>query len=92
MISWLADYDALLSPAVAGPAPLAGAWAGSEYLSTWSMSAQTVPYTQPWNHAGLPALTVPVLVNGGPHGVQLVGRPGAERTLLDLAALVEERG
>ncbi len=55
------------------------------------MSPQTVPYTQPRDHAGLPALTVPVLVDGVPHGVQLVGRPGAERRLLDLAALIEER-
>lgn len=43
------------------------------------------------NYVGFPAITVPVGVdkNGLPIGVQLIGRPWAEATLLRLAAAIE---
>jgi amidase len=51
------------------------------------------------NVAGLPAITLPVGVTpadhpdgaGLPMGVQLIGRPGGERTLLALGAQLERR-
>jgi amidase len=45
------------------------------------------------NVAGLPAITLPVAVTdaGLPMGVQLIGRPGGERTLLALGAQLERR-
>ncbi|WP_036438088.1 amidase [Mycobacterium sp. URHB0044] len=46
--------------------------------------------TSPWNLTGHPALTVPVgTVSGLPVGLQLVGMPGREHLLFDLAARVE---
>ncbi len=93
MIAWLDDggHDLLLLPAVAGPPLRAGALAGRGYLATVAVSALRTPYTQAWNLAGLPAVVAPVLVGGRPVGVQLVGRPGSEATLLAAAARLEQR-
>jgi amidase len=51
------------------------------------------PFTSFVNVAGLPAITLPVAATEGglPMGVQLVGRPGGERTLLALGAQLERR-
>ncbi|WP_046302415.1 amidase family protein, partial [Mycobacterium sp. UM_Kg27] len=47
---------------------------------------------QPWNIIGWPAMNVPAGLDrqGLPVGVQLVGKPGSERTLLGLAAQIEQ--
>ena len=49
------------------------------------------PYCIPWNHTGQPAASVPggFSDDGLPIGVQLVGRPNDESTLLSLAAQIE---
>lgn len=93
MVAWLDDggYDLLVTPAVAGPAPLAGAHAGHGYLRTLLAQTRQVPFTQAWNLAGLPAAVAPVLIGGRPVGVQLVGRPGSEAALLAAAARLERR-
>jgi amidase len=90
-LAWLdaGDHDLLLSPAVAGPPPRAGALQNRRYLPTLLRSAARVPYTQAWNLAGLPAVVAPVTVRGAPVGVQLVGRPGDELKLLAAAARLE---
>lgn len=49
-------------------------------------------FTVPANLAGLPALAVPMAGAGLPCSVQLMGPPGSEGTLLDLAALLREAG
>ncbi|NEP60468.1 MAG: amidase, partial [Symploca sp. SIO2G7] len=45
----------------------------------------------PFNAAGLPAIALPTGFdsNGVPLGIQLVGRPAAEATLIALAAQLE---
>ncbi|MEJ3654519.1 amidase family protein [Actinomycetes bacterium KLBMP 9759] len=93
MIGWLDDggYDLMISPAVAGPPMPADAAAGKRYLSTLLISAKRVPYTQAWNLAGLPAVVAPLVVEGRPAGVQLVGRPGSEAVLLAAAAQLERK-
>jgi amidase len=52
---------------------------------------QVTPFTPPWNIAGNPAIAVPAGLgsDGLPVGVQLVGRPHDEATLLSLAAQLE---
>lgn len=50
-------------------------------------------YTQPITLVGLPVLTAPVLIPGSlPTGIQLVGRPNAEKQLLQLAYKLEQAG
>ncbi|SCL25055.1 amidase [Micromonospora inyonensis] len=49
--------------------------------------------TSPWSVMGLPAISVPAgEVDGLPVGLQLVGPPGAEPHLLQLAATLESAG
>jgi amidase len=92
-LAWMDEggFDVLMSPAVAAPPVRAGAMAGRRYRSTLLSSATRVPCTQAWNLAGLPAAVAPVLVDGRPVGVQLVGRPGSEAALLAAAARLERR-
>jgi amidase len=56
----------------------------------WS-NLRYAPFAAPWNVLGWPAVSVPAGLSpdGLPLGVQLVGRPGSEATLLGLAAELE---
>lgn len=50
-------------------------------------------HTQPISFAGLPALAVPLYrPDRLPLGLQLIGRPGGERTLFRYAAMLENKG
>jgi amidase len=93
MIAWLADsrYDVLVTPALAGPPPIADAWSERSWLANIVACARFAPYAAPWNLAGLPAVVVPAGVrpDGLPGAVQLVGRPGCELDLLAVAAQIE---
>jgi amidase len=54
--------------------------------------ATTAAFTNPWNVTGQPAVSVPAPSTGPggvPLGVQLVGRPNDESTLISLAAQLE---
>ncbi|WP_210491309.1 amidase [Patulibacter sp. SYSU D01012] len=98
VLAWAAPYDALLTPALAtapvgataldpdGPDPMAGFAAGGRFT----------PYTAIVNVTGQPAIALPLFTRpaedpaaGLPLGVQLIGRPGGEATLLALAAQIE---
>ncbi|MFD7162429.1 amidase [Streptomyces violascens] len=85
-------YDVLVTPALARPGPAADAWHERGWLANMLVNTACSPMTPPWNLSGRPALTVPFgsLPSGLPGSVQLVGRPGAEHQLLDLAAQLEE--
>jgi amidase len=54
---------------------------------------QYTPFTSFVNATGLPAITLPVTVTGEglPMGVQLIGRPGGEATLVSIARQLERR-
>jgi amidase len=85
------DVDMLLTPTTPGlPAQLNG----HEGLGTARMINASTPYvsfTAPWNVTGQPAASVPAgwTDDGVPLGVQLVGRPNDEATVLSLAAQME---
>jgi Asp-tRNA(Asn)/Glu-tRNA(Gln) amidotransferase A subunit family amidase len=66
------EFDAILTPAAAGEAPLGLDATGSPTFCTI------------WTYLGMPAITVPLLQgdNGLPIGVQLVGRRGNDARLL----------
>ncbi|MGW8331681.1 amidase [Streptomyces sp. NPDC055897] len=85
-------YDVLLTPALARPGPAADAWHERGWVANMLVNTACSPMTPPWNLSGRPALAVPFgsLPSGLPGSVQLVGRPGSEHQLLDVAAQLEE--
>jgi amidase len=94
VISWLdaGRYDVLITPALAGPPPVAAGWAGRSWTANIVACARFAPYAAPWNLAGLPAVVVPAGIrpDGLPAAVQLVGRPGSELDLLAVAGQLEQ--
>jgi amidase len=88
---WLARHDLLMTPVLAAPAVPIGRWRGRGWVSTMLGVARWMGYTNSWNVAGAATVAVPAgLSSGGlPLGVQLVGRPGTEGTLLSVARQLE---
>jgi amidase len=90
VVAFWDDHDVLLTPTLTGPAPRLGTLGASletaheEYLDWLS-------FTYPYNCTGQPAISLPLGMSSGglPIGVQLVGPPRGERTILGLAAQLE---
>lgn len=92
-IARFAPFDAVLTPALAlTPRPV-GWYDDDDGEENFAQQCRYTPFTSFVNVCGLPAITLPVHVtdDGIPMGVQLVGRPGGERTLLALGAQLERR-
>ncbi len=87
----LVDHDVLVTPTTAQPPPRIGQYDGRGALWTLNSAIGLVPYNAPWNLTGQPAASVPAGfgADGLPRGVQIVGRPDDEATLLSLAAQIE---
>jgi amidase len=87
----LERHDVLLTPTTAQPPSRIGQYDGRGGLYTLNAVIARVPYNAPWNFTGQPAASVPAGfgADGLPRGVQVVGRPGGEGTLLSLAAQIE---
>jgi amidase len=94
LISFLAPYDMLLTPALAErPLPIGTLdTAAPEPLSTFTRSGLFTPFTPVFNASGQPGISLPMFQgeDGLPLGVQLVGRPAGEAALLALASQLEE--
>ena len=90
VVAFWTEHDVLLTPTLTRPAPRIGTLgatletAHEEYLDWLS-------FTYPYNCTGQPALSLPLATSaeGLPIGIQLVGPPRGERTLLTLAAELE---
>ncbi|MGW3646096.1 amidase [Streptomyces sp. NPDC000878] len=89
---FFAEHDVLLTPALARRSPAAAAWHERGWLRNILANTNYSPMTPPWNLTGWPAMAVPfgTLPSGAPCAVQLVGRPGSEAVLLDVAQQLEE--
>ncbi|HVY77378.1 MAG TPA: amidase [Solirubrobacterales bacterium] len=85
------SVDVLVTPVMGGTALPIRRWQGRGALRTVLGMSRFYPYCVPWNHLGNPAMSVPMgfAADGMPLAVQVVGRPGAESTLLSLAAQIE---
>lgn len=83
--------DVLVTPTLARPAIAATGWPARGWRASLQAAAAFAPFTGAWNAAGVPALTVPTArsADGLPIGVQLVGPPGSEAQLLQLARVLE---
>ncbi len=92
-IGLFAPFDAVLMPALAlQPRPV-GWYDAEDGERNFAQQVRYTPFTSFVNVSGLPAIALPVSTTpeGLPMGVQLVGRPGGERTLLALGAQLERR-
>jgi amidase len=94
LVTFIAGYDALLTPALAeAPLPLGtiDPLDMEHPLAGFVRSASFTPFTPPLNLTGQPAIALPLFQrpDGLPLGVQLVGQPAREGDLLALAAQLE---
>jgi amidase len=87
------QYDVLLSPTTATPAPEHG-FIGPEvdFETCLERMRWFVPFTPIHNVSGSPAITLPLATSttGLPLGVQFAAGMGADRTLLELALELEQ--
>lgn len=90
-IAQLAPFDAVLTPATALTPRAVGWYDADDGERNFAQQCRYTPFTSMVNVAGLPAMVLPVCEtdDGLPMGVQLIGRPGGERTLFALAAQLE---
>jgi len=83
IVAFWTDHEVLLTPTVTQPPPRIGSLDADEQ-SRW------IPFLSYWNITGQPAISLPVHhAEGLPVGVQLVGPPGGDGLLLQLAAQLE---
>jgi len=92
-ITALRTADVLITPAVAATRKVIG-------VDTIEIDGESVPYRGPLsmfsalvNHMGLPALALPLDLDGAPPpAIQLIGRPWGEHKLLEIGAALERAG
>jgi amidase len=93
LVTWLSEYDALLTPALAQrPLPLGSLDTAAENpMATFRASGLFTPYTPVFNATGQPGISLPLYEgeDGLPLGVQIIGSPAGEERLLSLAAQLE---
>jgi amidase len=94
VVAFLADYDAVLTPALA-QRPLAIGEVhgrGPDPWGNYRRSGYFTPYTAIVNVTGLPAIALPLYQgeDGLPTAVQLIGPPAREEVPLALAAQLEQ--
>jgi amidase len=90
---WANGWDLLLTPTLAEPPALVGAFANDAGAPMTPMvrAAAYVPFTPAFNSSGQPAINLPLHWNGAglPIGVQLVAAYGREDVLLRVASQLE---
>jgi len=90
-----AGFDVVLTPTLAQlPSLVGGIRDEADPAADFEAQKRFTPFTSPYNVTGQPAVTLPLhwaAVDGAtlPVGVQLVGRPADEVTLISLAAQLE---
>lgn len=93
LVAFFDDFDALVTPTVAGPPPVIGSYREADNpIAEFLHAANLVPFTPPWNTTGQPAVSLPLHTDddGLPVGVQIVGRPADEATLVRLSTQIEQ--
>lgn len=94
LISFLAPYDALLTPALAErPLPLGTLDSAADHpMEAFTRSGLFTPFTPVFNATGQPGISLPLFQgeDGLPLAIQIVGRPAEEARLLALSAQIEQ--
>jgi amidase len=91
IVAFFEVFDALVLPVYLHPTIRVGEWAYLSPEETLARITTWVAPCPPFNASGLPAIALPTGFdgNGVPVGVQIVGRPAAEATLIALASQIE---
>lgn len=91
LAAFLEPWDALVLPTFAHPIVKVGEWAHLSPPELFEVVTRWVVPCPPFNASGQPAIALPTGFDrrGLPLGVQVVGRPGADGALLQLAAQIE---
>jgi amidase len=92
LLGWMDRYDLIVTPALAeAPVPLdAVHWQTDDPMGLFTRAAAFTPFMATANVTGQPAISVPLAEHDGlPVGVQILGRPAHEGTLLAVAAELE---
>ena len=91
IVGFFDTVDVLVLPVYLHPTIRVGEWAKLRPAKTMEQIIHWVAPCPPFNATGQPAIAIPTgfAPNGLPIGVQLVGRPAAEATIISLAAELE---
>lgn len=91
IIAHFSQYDVVVMPTFSHPQIRVGEWADLSPEEAFSKVSHWVMPSPPINATGQPAMAIPtgLAENGLPLGVQLIGRPGDEATLIALSAHIE---
>jgi len=92
-INATAHLDVVLCPTLAKLPALVGAIRNDEDpAADFQAQKEFTPFTSPYNISGQPSISVPLHWTdiGLPVGVQIVGRPFGESTIISLAAQLEQ--
>ena len=89
VVGFFDDHDTLLTPVMASQPPRVGEFA--EHPEESMRLLRAVQFTAQFSRSGQPAVSIPAGLDddGLPVGVQLVGRPADEATLIRLSAQLE---
>jgi amidase len=92
LIAFFDRFDVLILPVYLQQPIKIGEWADLSPSETLSKIINWIAPCPPFNASGLPAIAIPTGfdANGLPAGIQIVGKPAAEVTLIALAAQLEE--
>jgi Asp-tRNA(Asn)/Glu-tRNA(Gln) amidotransferase A subunit family amidase len=85
----LSSHDVLVAPAVGSEAPLLSAAAARGGELDLAGMGKLAAVAFPGNLTGLSCCAVPCAKSGAPVGLQILGRPGDEGTVLAAARVVE---
>lgn len=91
IVSFFDRYDVLILPVYLHPQILIGEWADLAPAATLEKITNWIAPCPPFNASGLPVVALPTGLgsNGLPLGIQIVGKPAAEATIIALAAQLE---
>jgi len=87
------EFDVILTPTLAQLPPVIGAMRNdADPAADFQAQCEFTPFTSPFNMTGQPAITLPLhwTSEGLPVGMQFIGRPLDEGTLISLAAQLEQ--
>ena len=91
IVGFFDKFDALVLPTYMHSPIRIGEWADLSCEETLNRIINWIAPCPPFNASGQPAISIPASLdgNGLPVGIQIVGRPAAEATIIALAAQIE---